>query len=285
MESRQSIVSRLLYRASKVINGASNDIYIMDSLRTVDYDETSLTVGSGLWTLFAASTESHDTGVAEQKELGHFSKRLKRITDINYGKNLRIARSHFKNDPETIAALKLDVNRARGFEERFNQAKVFYQSILADEEILTVYAYHGVKKERLEMEFQLLLDSFSAKQNHDNAIGRSQALKLERDKAMAALNNWLTGFKEILIIALADNPQQLEKLGIRVYSKGYKKKPRPSVPVEPGDPVDPVDPGDPTPGEPGDPTPGEPGDPTPGEPGEPGEPNSGEPDPNDPGNG
>jgi len=53
--------------------------------------------------------------------------------------------------------------------------------------------------------------------------GAAQASTLTRDKALDALDAWASDFKAICKVALADDPQRMEQLGVLVLNQARRK--------------------------------------------------------------
>ena len=49
---------------------------------------------------------------------------------------------------------------------------------------------------------------------------------MARDKALNALDTWVSAFRAICRVALADDPQQLEQLGIVVLNQSRRNSPK-----------------------------------------------------------
>lgn len=228
-------VSDLLYNSKKMLDIASGDEFIKTSLQRVEFDEEKFNGLQALWNTANEKTRDYTAAVGSQKENKlRFKNSLKEAREI-YMLHVRLGRSVCRKDPERMAKLALAEPRIQKFNDWLLQGTDFYVKLKQDDELMARYeTTYGVSKEKLLEGEQKLLATNNAREAYQTAMGNTQALKLERDKALKDLDNGITDFSVLCEFALKDNTQQLEKMGIRVYSPGYKKvsKDKTGEPVE-----------------------------------------------------
>jgi hypothetical protein len=97
-----------------------------------------------------------------------------------------------------------------------DQATTFYDNALANEDIQADLARFNITPEVLA-EGQAAVEAVArANSQQEQEKGDAQAATAVRDDAVEALDEWMSEFRVAARIALEDEPQQLEKLGIRV---------------------------------------------------------------------
>ena len=87
----------------------------------------------------------------------------------------------------------------------------------------TRIAKFGYPEARLKSEQKLVADVRQAVNVQLRESVEAQSATLVRDKALDALDAWASDFKAICKVALAEDPQKLEQLGIMVLNQARRK--------------------------------------------------------------
>lgn len=140
-----------------------------------------------------------------------------------YTRALKVARVAFANDTGAIGALKLSGPRKDTLNGWLEQATPFYDNLLVSPGLKAAFARFGYPETRLKEEQKLLSGVRQAINAQLKESGEAQTATHERDRAIDALDTWASAFKAICKVALADNPQNLEQLGITVLNQPRKK--------------------------------------------------------------
>lgn len=77
----------------------------------------------------------------------------------------------------------------------------------------------GYTSQKLKQESDFLKKVRFQSQQQKKEIGEAQATTQARNKKIEELAKWISDFKAVAKVALEQNPQQLEKLGILVRTK------------------------------------------------------------------
>lgn len=135
-----------------------------------------------------------------------------------YSRHVRLARIAFEGDRGIWQALAINGRRPKAFGTWLQVARKFYTKALADETIKNRLAEVGVTETELQ-EGQARLDAVEAAEHvQEAARGNAQAATKLRDPAVAALRDWMEDFLTVASVALKDQPQLAEKLGVLVRS-------------------------------------------------------------------
>ena len=78
---------------------------------------------------------------------------------------------------------------------------------------------YGYSKEKLEQESALVSQVVAKHLEQKKEIGEAQEATEVRDKTLDKLAQWISDFRAVAKVALEENPQQLEKLGILARSR------------------------------------------------------------------
>ena len=78
---------------------------------------------------------------------------------------------------------------------------------------------YGYTPEKLQQEADLVEHVAGLRSQQKKELGEAQAATEIRDKKMDELARWISDLRAVAKVALGDNPQQLEKLGILARTK------------------------------------------------------------------
>ncbi len=129
-------------------------------------------------------------------------------------KHVKIARVALKNNRKAGQSMQLDGDRKSSLSGWINQAKAFYANALNDDEAMAGLAKYGITREVLEAgqaAIQEVEHKFNARLKE---TGEAQQATLDRDAAFDALQGWMSDFTKVARVALEEQPQYLEMLGI-----------------------------------------------------------------------
>ena len=117
------------------------------------------------------------------------------------------------------AAQKLDLaGRKRTRAGWLLQAQQFYANALTDSAIVEQLAAYGITQERLAEGQRQVAAVAAGNVARRSQQGAARQATATRDAALAALQRWMRDFVAIARVALADQPQLLEKLRAVVAS-------------------------------------------------------------------
>jgi hypothetical protein len=142
-----------------------------------------------------------------------------------YIEHITLTRLALRNKPKKKSKFALAESRRKDTYGWIEQAEVFYDNVLGDEEVLTdIAARFGLTKEKLEIGKQLVLKVKEANKNQEKEKSESQQATEDRDKLFNELSERLSEFFLVCKFALAHKPQLLERLGYLQLSEGYRRR-------------------------------------------------------------
>nr|WKN37336.1 hypothetical protein K4G66_01270 [Tunicatimonas sp. TK19036] len=130
-----------------------------------------------------------------------------------YTEHVALARIAFKEDRGTLSTLKVDEARKTSLGGWLTQASAFYSQLANYTEVMSRY---GVSSETIQSAQSQLQALKTRRDAQLQRKGEAQDATEKRNLAMKALNNWMKEFRQIARIAMKDDPQLLETLGIVV---------------------------------------------------------------------
>lgn len=105
-----------------------------------------------------------------------------------------------------------------------NEAAQFYDALLANEDIQKRLEKFELTKENIQQKISELEELKRVHESYKKKKGEAQQSTIERDALYNKLNDWWSEFRAVCKSVFADDPQQMEKLGITVLSESYKKR-------------------------------------------------------------
>jgi hypothetical protein len=209
------------------IGNALKNTVIMEYLADFNYTPDRLADGQ---TLIAAADKLITTQVGEfgdQKNATEVKGEAWAAADKMYMRLLKSARLVIHKSGDRTA-LELDGDRDDSYLGWLGQSKKFYTQALGRPDLLDQLADLNVTAAKLQAGLALVTVLEAARDTQQGQIGLKQNATEDRDKVLNDLRAWLSKYLAVAELALEDEPQLLESLGVRVRSG-----PRAQPPVTP----------------------------------------------------
>lgn len=226
MSVSKNRVDQFLLAAQVMIENSLSDDEIKKALANYGFTESKLTEIKNLYDEVVALHNARKKEYGEQIAATSALNDIWETVDRRYMKTLKVARVAFRDKIKADKAIMLYGDRKQSLSGWLEQARAFYSNILNDPEMLAIIGEYGYTPEKLKEE-ALLLDEVTAKHlEQKKEIGEAQESTQARDKKLDELAIRLSGLRAIAKVALDENPQSLEKLGIlaRTTPKAQSKK-------------------------------------------------------------
>ena len=216
MSRIQLNINAFLQQARLGVKNAQDVPEIAAALAAYGFDAARLQAGAALL------AQAEQLQAAQVKEYGEQYQATAGLNEARdkaaalYDTHRRLAKLALRSDPEAQKALLLHENKKRGLDAWLGQAGVFYKNVLGVPAALAALARYNVTETELlagQTAVNLVGDLKAAQEREKSDAQKSTKT---RDKALDDLNDWYTEFRELALIALADNPQRLEALGLAV---------------------------------------------------------------------
>ena len=207
-------IDTLLSDAQLAINNALNNPTVLGYLSDFGYTSAKLQQGKKLYNLAAAAQLAQQTEAGEQ---------VSATTEVNsaweqakktYSRMLKVARVAFKRNSGVAVQLELNGTRKKSLSGWMAQANQFYQNALGDKAVLTALKEFGITERKLKAGLAELAVVEKANLAQEKEKGEAQAATQKRDAALDALQDWSSDYLAIAKIALEEEPQLLEGLGV-----------------------------------------------------------------------
>ncbi len=200
------------------IKVSRTDEQIRGYLLPYGYDEPQYTAGEEL---YHAAFNLHQENKKELKEqmesTGQFKEGFEELYAF-YMRDLNVARVAFKTNFAMQRRLDAVGARKSTYTGLIGQMRTFYNTVLTDTAAAEGMARYGRTVELLQANLAKLVAVAELKKNQICESAEAQVATQKRDEALEALSSWISDLVSIARVALADEPQLLEKLNIKVPS-------------------------------------------------------------------
>jgi hypothetical protein len=208
------IIATKLHGIENAVSGALESSEIQAKLEAYGYTFERITKGKQLLDKVSLLMTEQVKKYGGQYAATSEHEKFLDATYAQYMVTVKVARVAFKGQPDILASLNVTGERPRSLSGWLRSARILYSNLLETPEALQVLAGFGYTAERLQKE---LHDVKEVEHLHVKQLsGKSAAQKStqQRDEALDELCNWFSDFRAIARIALYDDPQLLEALGI-----------------------------------------------------------------------
>lgn len=238
--ARQTIADQL-ERARIILQGARNgDTELQTRLAAVGYTTEALTAGYRLYEAAGGARIDAFAERGDQKGATATLNDLREKAEGQYKTLAQIANTVFAADPDARRTLGLDVitpavprvppvegeppappRNSKAQAVFLDQARVLYQGALAQPALVTALTAVGYPATRLEAELADITALEAADIQQEAQKAEAKAGTAAQKAALTELNAWVKRFTGIVVPALKDRPNLLDKLGLK--TRGGKR--------------------------------------------------------------
>jgi len=228
MYNGKNPIDEFLLSAQVMIENSLSDPTVKAALAIYGYTEEKLTAGKTLYTEAAALQNAQKKEYGEQVAATAELNSIWEVAHQQYIKTLKIARVAFQENVKADKAAMLYGRRKVSLSGWLEQAQAFYTNILSDSDFMNALSQYGYSQEKLEQESSLLIDVAAKIFQQKKEMGEAQAATQTRDKKIDELAQWVSDLRAVVKVALTEDPQQLEKLGILARTSKASKSQKPA---------------------------------------------------------
>lgn len=224
MSKNNSKISHLFVRAKEMLDVAETDDDIKLAISKYNMDSNALSEGKTILDEGDRLAKEFTRTAGEKKEQYLITCRVQKSARALFFEHFKLTQLALQDNPEKMSKLVGNSKIDRRTKEWLYQAEQFYAHAETDEELLQKLGKYGITVDKLKAGHESLHKLHSARESYNQLKGKFQDLVLRRNAAVKNVRKWLSGFILICRLALKENPQLLEKLGIQVLSPGYHRK-------------------------------------------------------------
>ncbi len=212
---KQSITAEI-EQAQVAIENTMNQPEIQKKLATYNYDRKKMLEGKGLYeTMRLLNNTKQDKYGKQYASTDALQVQMKEVK-VRYRRHLKSARLAFEDQRGVMEQLQLKGKRKPDTVGWLEQVYTFYSKIGEFTEQMSRY---NVSPEELSQTRAMVEALYSARQQQLQRKGDAQHATEKRDQVRKELKAWMSRFKKTARLALQDDPQLLEGLGIFVPSR------------------------------------------------------------------
>ena len=217
MSQRQSrSESAILERYRVALENVTAQPEIATIMAEFGYDVALIEDGKQL---FTQTRQAYDLNVKEDDETSqaysNYTEKRKSLEDT-YSLHRKKAKVIFRKDLEIMKRLVLDGSVPKSYVRWLEVAKKFYLEVLADTTLQTKLSRLKITVEDLNATNTLISELDTARAEYLREKGESQDSTKQKDATFGNLDDWMSEFYAVARIALEDNIQLLEALGVIV---------------------------------------------------------------------
>ncbi|MDA8409340.1 MAG: hypothetical protein M0001_02990 [Treponema sp.] len=222
MNGSRNTLAEFMEDAKLLIENALADAGIAAALAGYGYDAAKLAEGRRLWAETDALGKKQNSDTAGKRGAVQDFGKSWMIANSTYMKTLKVARIAFGENARAIAALKLYGPRKESLAGWLDQAGTFYANLAADASLGKTLARFGYDRAKLDAEAALVATVRDKGQAKAQGNGTAQSATVARDAKLRELDAWVSDLRAICRVAFYENPQELEKLGVKVRNGSRK---------------------------------------------------------------
>ena len=212
------IGERLNYSAES-IEVAQTDPEISERMALYNFGPDQLAEGLRRATLAADREVEQRIQIGKQAAATSNLNAVERMVRSLFNADRRLARVLLGNETLLYTELRLNLNTETKREVFLQQARHFYQEVVAHEEVTTLFlSQFNMSKETLEDRLNKVNGLEEAMRIQQIRIGEAQVATQKRREAMKELDTWMSSFIGVARQVFKEDPKQLKKLGLVVKS-------------------------------------------------------------------
>jgi hypothetical protein len=218
MRSKRNI-DILLNSANVAIANSLTNSQVQAYLSEFGYTPERIQHGKQLYEAALTAYQQQRAGYGDQKTATTALTEAWDVAKKSYMRYVKIARIAFKDNAGVATRLQLEGIRKKTLSGWLVQANQFYTNLLNAPELLTQLYDYGITADKLQAGQADVQAVVTANLFQKTEKGDAQIATETKSKAIAALQAWMSDFTAIARLALEDNQQLLESLGIVVKSR------------------------------------------------------------------
>lgn len=210
-KSKQSIAQQL-FDTQVMIDNSLHDPEIQELVSAYGYPAEKLNAAKALFEAAQAAVNHQRLKSGAQQESTQALAEAEAAARDAYRALAGVARAVFIKDQAQLIKLGLTGRHPKDLAGFLTAAYTLLDNALN----LSVLAEYGYDAAKLQTERGKISALETANLRQESAIGAAQQATVERDAALQALNDWVSQYRKIARVALREQKQLLEKIGVVV---------------------------------------------------------------------
>jgi hypothetical protein len=207
--------SKFLENSRITLTNAESSSEIKAIIADLGYDEAKIAEG---WQIYHTAKsaweqnkkESTETRLASNAYHAKFS-----ALQLTFKRHRDLSLILCKNDPDILIQLGVQGRFPTKYNEFFDKVKLFYTEAKDNASVQQKLAIIKITPEVATNSLSELDELLKLRADFDREMGESQTATVSKNQALSELIQWIDNFEIILKVALYDQPQHMEILGIK----------------------------------------------------------------------
>lgn len=199
---------------SNLMRVATENRHIVSAMAEVGFSGQKLQEGSLLYDDFLSVVNKHEGVTRHKKLVNEQRNQLHRSLKKEYMRAVKIARIAFHDQPDLLASMSLDGERARIMDLWVMQVEKLARHLKGDGSSMAVLQGYGITPEfvvSLDQQRQRLVDLSEKKSSMEEELA---ALTRQKKTSMVKFQRWVSDYVKIARIRFESEPEQLRFLGL-----------------------------------------------------------------------
>ncbi len=208
----------LLDKSSGALTNGTANSTIAALLSEYTYDDVKMAEGKAILAETTAAWKKNKKESDEKSAAySDYDNKIEALEE-RYRLDRKKAKAVFRKDPDTLGKLQLAGRRPKAYLKFIETCETLYSKVNEDPSLLTKLARMKITNETI-LEGLADIDAVkAARHKYQDEKAESEEANREKDEAFVKLDDWMDDFYATAKIALMEQPQLLESLGIRVRS-------------------------------------------------------------------
>jgi len=217
-------ISNLLSSARLAFKNALNFPDILERVSEYGFDTERLQRSMQIHEEAFQATETQEGAVGDKEDHTAKTNKARMAAWDLYQSLAKVARAIFLRQPANLTKLELQGRMPRTTHGFLKRAYTLFDNALAMPELQAALLEYGYDEARLTEQRAIIAAYEEADHLQEAAKGTSQQATVVQNRALARLRDEYAQFRKIARVALRENPQLLEKLGIPKLNRRRKAK-------------------------------------------------------------
>jgi hypothetical protein len=222
--SKSKSDSKILNLSEVAITNSLSDSKILPKVEKFGYNASKLNEGKQL---LEVALEKYKENLKLDGHLQNLTQSMREKFETGkqaYQDLAKVVRAIFKNDKGILAQLGIEGKMPRTIAGFIASALTLFDNASKVEEVRAKLSEYGYDDTKLKTEKLKILELQDVNNQQEAAKGSAQNSTREKDKAIKTLYEWVMQYIKIARVALKDDKDLLESIGVRVYSRKTQKQ-------------------------------------------------------------
>ncbi|MBN2637765.1 MAG: hypothetical protein JXR65_01610 [Bacteroidales bacterium] len=210
--------AQILENSRVALENLVNQSEIATMMAEFGYSAETMNTGNQLYAAARAAFDKNKTEDDETRETRAVFDQKYEALQTTYALHRKKAKVVFRNNEVTLKNLGLTGRVPEAYVSFMEKARNFYRLLEGNNDLMMALAGLKFAPEEVTATLAAIEQVEAARAEYLREVGESQDATKSKDAALATLDDWMRNMYDVARIALDDQPQLLEALGLLVRS-------------------------------------------------------------------